>query len=237
MEMDNVTAHESQTVVITGAAGALGEAVARAAVARGATVAMIDLAQSVNDTGAAVGAKLCFGGVDLTDLDAVSQVLDEVRAKTGRIDAVLNIAGGFRWQTLEDGALDVWDMLYKTNVKTAATMCKAALPHLLASDAGSIVNVGALGAEKAGAGMGAYAASKAGVAKLTESLAEELKGRVRVNAVLPSIIDTPTNRADMPDADYSKWVALDDLASVILFLASADARAVTGALVPVNGQV
>jgi NAD(P)-dependent dehydrogenase (short-subunit alcohol dehydrogenase family) len=163
--------------------------------------------------------------------------MGEAKAKTGRLDALLNIAGGFRWQTLEDGDLGVWDALYAINVKTAATACKAALPHLVASGDGAIVNVGAAGALKAAAGMGAYAASKGGVMRLTESLAEELKGRVRVNAVLPSIIDTPANRKDMADADVSKWVAPDDLAEVMLFLASPSAKAVTGALVPVTGGV
>jgi NAD(P)-dependent dehydrogenase (short-subunit alcohol dehydrogenase family) len=226
-----------RTVVITGAGGAVGAAVAQAAAERGAIVAMIDMAEIRADRGAAGLEHVRLSGVDLSDFAAASRAMDEVRAKTGGLDALLNIAGGFRWQTLEDGAIDAWDLLYKINLKTAATACKAALPHLIASGEGRIVNVGALGAVKAGAGMGAYAASKAGVAKLTESLAEELKGRVTVNAVLPSIIDTPANRKDMPDADFSKWVAPADLAAVMLFLASAEARAVTGALIPVSGQV
>lgn len=232
---------KGKTVVVTGAGGVLGAAVARAAGERGAIVAMIDMveigAEIAADRGAAGPNHLRLSGVDLTDFPAASRAMDEVRAKTGRLDALLNIAGGFRWQTLQDGALDVWDFLYRINLKTAATACKAALPHLLASGDGRIVNVGALGAVKAGAGMGAYAASKAGIAKLTESLAEELKGRVNVNAVLPSIIDTPANRADMPGADPANWVAPADLAAVIVFLASAEARAVTGALVPVSGKV
>jgi NAD(P)-dependent dehydrogenase (short-subunit alcohol dehydrogenase family) len=124
------------------------------------------------------------------------------------------------------------------NVKTAANASRAAIPHLRASGSGRIVNVGANAAIKAAAGMGAYAASKAGVHRLTESLAEELKtDGVTVNAVLPSILDTGANRSDMPKADFSAWVAPDDLASVMLFLASEEARAVTGALVPVTGRV
>ena len=127
------------------------------------------------------------------------------------------------------------------NGHTAATRhvrLRAALPYLKQSDAGRIVNVGANGALKSAAGMGAYAASKAAVHRLTESLAEELKSStVTVNAVLPSILDTPQNRADMPDADPAKWVAPADLAAVILFLASPEARAVTGALIPVTGKV
>src|SRR5690606_38004069 len=119
---------------------------------------------------------------------------------------------------------------------TAVNACKAALPQLLESK-GAIVSVGANGAVKAAAGMGAYAASKAGVHRLTESLADELKGRVRVNAVLPSIIDTAANRADMPEADFSAWVRPEELARVMLFLASDEASAVTGALVPVTGRV
>ncbi|MEW6019792.1 MAG: SDR family oxidoreductase, partial [Pseudomonadota bacterium] len=127
---------------------------------------------------------------------------------------------------------------YAMNVKTAANASRAALPWLRRSAAGRIVNVGAMGAIKSAAGMGAYGASKAGVHRLTESLAEELKGEgITVNAILPSIIDTPANRADMPDADFSAWVSPADLAKVMLFLASPDARAVTGALLPVTGRV
>ena len=123
------------------------------------------------------------------------------------------------------------------NLKTATNLCRASLPALLAAGNGSIVNVGAGAALKAAGGMGPYAASKAGVHRLTEALAEELKGKVRVNAVLPSIIDTPQNRADMPSADFDSWVKPADLAAVINFLASDEARAVTGALLPVNGQL
>lgn len=124
------------------------------------------------------------------------------------------------------------------NVLTATNASRSAIPHLKRSASGRIVNVGANGALKASMGMGAYAASKAGVHKLTEALAEELKADgVTVNAVLPSIIDTPTNRADMPNADFSAWVTPADLAAAILFLASEEARAVTGALLPVTGRI
>ena len=130
-----------------------------------------------------------------------------------------------------------WDRMFALNAKTALTASKAALPHLIESR-GAIVNVGANAALKAGAGMGAYAASKAGVARLTEALAEELKDRgITVNAVLPSIIDTPANRADMPKADFGKWVKPGQLADVIVFLLSEKSQAITGALLPVTGRV
>jgi NAD(P)-dependent dehydrogenase (short-subunit alcohol dehydrogenase family) len=127
--------------------------------------------------------------------------------------------------------------MYALNVTTTLNASRAAIPHLIRSVAGRIVNVGALGALQAGSGMGPYAASKAGVHRLTEALAAEYKGRITVNAVLPSIIDTAANRADMPKADFSKWVAPKELADVILFLASDAASAVTGALLPVSGRV
>ena len=128
--------------------------------------------------------------------------------------------------------------MFAINLKTALNASRAALPYLLESGAGRIVNVGAQAAVHAPEGMGAYAASKAAVHRLTESLADELKLRgVTVNAVLPSIIDTPVNRADMPKADFSRWVSPADLAAVLLFLASDEARAVTGALIPVTGKV
>jgi NAD(P)-dependent dehydrogenase (short-subunit alcohol dehydrogenase family) len=180
---------------------------------------------------------ILLGGVDLTDASSAKSAFDRVRAQAGRIDALVNIAGGFRWETIGEGAADTWDLMYALNLKTAIVACQAALPHLLESPGGGIVNIGANAALKAGVGMGAYAASKAGVAKLTEALAEELKGRVTVNAVLPSIIDTPANRAEMPGADFSKWVGVEDLAHVIMFLVSKHARAVTGALIPVTGLV
>ena len=122
------------------------------------------------------------------------------------------------------------------NVATCANMCRAAIPHLVATG-GRIVNIGAGGAVKAGAGMGAYAAAKGGVHRLTEALAEELKDKVTVNAVLPSIIDTPANRKDMPNADFTAWVSPLELAEVIAFLLSDKAQAVTGALMAVNGRV
>jgi len=218
-----------KTVVITGASGILGSAVAARAEAEGAKVVRIDYAP-------APSAPLTFGGVDLTKPEIATQVMQAARDAAGSIDALLNIAGGFTWRTLAEGDLSAWEAMFAINLKTAVNACKAALPHLIAAN-GAIVNVGANGALKAGAGFGAYAASKQGVHKLTESLAEELKGKVRVNAVLPSTLDTPQNRKDMPNTDPSIWVAPDDLAKVMLFLASDDARAITGALVPVTGRV
>ena len=150
---------------------------------------------------------------------------------------LLNVAGAFRWQTVADGDPAAWDLLFSVNVKTTPNSCRAAIPHLRASRAGRIVNVGAYAALKAGAGMGAYTASKAGVHRLTEALAAEHKGKITVNAVLPSTIDTAANRADMPKSDFSKWVTPQELAEVILFLVSDAASAVTGALIPVAGRV
>jgi NAD(P)-dependent dehydrogenase (short-subunit alcohol dehydrogenase family) len=157
---------------------------------------------------------------------------------SGRLDGMINIAGGFRWEKLESGALETWDLMYRINLRTAVVACKTALPFLIESGNGRIVNIGAMGAIKAGAGMGAYAASKAGVAKLTEALAEELKDKgVTVNAILPSMIDTPRNRLDMPDADFSRWVAPAAIADVVAFLLTDAAAALTGALIPVAGRV
>lgn len=222
-----------KTVVITGAFGVLGRAAAEAAGNLGARVALIDLRTAPQSLAEPA---LVFAA-DLTEASAAARVMSEIRAHTGAIDALLNIAGGFVWEKFPDAAsLDAWERMFTLNLKTALTATKAALPHLREAK-GAIVNVGAAAAVRAGVGMGAYAASKQGVMKLTESLAEELKGQVRVNAVLPSILDTPQNRADMPKADPSAWVAPAELANVMLFLASPEASAVTGALVPVTGRV
>jgi NAD(P)-dependent dehydrogenase (short-subunit alcohol dehydrogenase family) len=178
------------------------------------------------------------GGMDLTDAVAAGAAIDAAADHFGGLDALLNIAGGFRWETLQTSMAESWHKLFLMNVQTAANASRAATPYLRKSQAGRIVNVGANAALKASLGMGPYAASKAGVHSLTQALAEELKADgVTVNAVLPSILDTPANRVDMPKADFSAWVAPDDLASVMLFLASEEARAVTGALIPVTGRV
>ena len=222
-----------RVIAITGGHGVLGRAVVEAALADGLKVAVIDHASGQS----APEGVLELGGVDLTDPDSATKAIDAVASHFGRLDALLNIAGGFVWQTTDD-ADPAWAKMFALNLTTALNASRAALPHLQASPEGRIVNVGANAALKSAAGMGAYAASKAGVHRLTESLAEEVKETsVTVNAVLPSILDTAQNRKDMPDADPAKWVAPSDLARVMLFLASPDSRAITGALLPVTGKV
>jgi NAD(P)-dependent dehydrogenase (short-subunit alcohol dehydrogenase family) len=225
---------DGKVVVVTGASGALGRVVAEVALARGARVAGVDHAPSQIP---ATGNRIEFGGVDLTDAAQAQKAVDTVAAHFGKIDALINIAGGFAFETVAEGDTRTWQRMYALNVLTALHASRAAISHLAASGAGRIINVGAMGALQASAGMGPYAASKAGVHRLTEALATELKGKITVNAVLPSTIDTPANRASMPKADFGKWVRPEELADVILFLASDAAGAVTGALLPVNGRV
>jgi NAD(P)-dependent dehydrogenase (short-subunit alcohol dehydrogenase family) len=225
-------------VVITGAAGVLGAAVARGFLSAGASLALMDRAAVTQDPlKDTADSHVFLDGIDLTDFAQAQRAMDTAASKLGGIDVLVNIAGGFRWETIADGSLETWDFLYAINLKTALCACKAALRYLPA-ESGRIVNVGAAAAAKAGAGMGAYTASKAGVAKLTEALAEELKEKaINVNAVLPTIIDTPANRADMPTADFTRWVAPQALADVIVFLSSHAARAITGASILVSGRV
>ncbi len=223
-----------RVIAITGAFGVLGSAVAKAAAAQGARLALIDFAPS----GRGLDGALILPGVDLTNAVRAGAAMDRVADHFGGLDVLLNIAGGFVWEKIEGGDWQSWPRLFNLNVLTATNASRAAIPHLRRSAAGRIVNVGSAAALKASLGMGAYAASKAGVHALTQALAEELKGdNITVNAVLPSIIDTPANRTDMPDTDPATWVAPADLAAVMLFLASEAATAVTGALLPVTGRV
>lgn len=228
-----------RVVVVTGAFGALGSAVARAFAARGARVALLDVApQPAPPLRAEFGnGHLLLGGVDLSEMEDTRKAMAAVAMRFGGIDVLVNVAGGFRWQTLADGEVETWDQLYSMNLRTAVVSCKAALPALIERGRGRIVNVGAGAAARAAAGMGAYAASKSGVQRLTESLSEEVKDHgITVNAILPGTIDTPRNRADMPDADFSRWVRPEGIAEVIVFLASEAAGAVTGAAIPVAGR-
>jgi NAD(P)-dependent dehydrogenase (short-subunit alcohol dehydrogenase family) len=227
-----------KVVAITGGFGQLGVAVVQGALAAGAKVAALDRAPAPA-TAVNLGEALVLGGLDLAEPDVAASALDAVGQKFGGLDALVNIAGTFRWEELEQGSVDTWDLLYRVNLRSAVSTSRAALPHLTKRGGGRIVNIGAgAAAAKAAAGMGAYTASKAGVAKLTEALAAEVKDRgITVNAILPSTIDTPANRADMPKADFSRWVAPKSIADTIVFLLSDAARDITGALIPVSGRV
>ena len=223
---------QQKFVAVTGAAGALGSTVTSTLAGAGYRVIGIDHAQKISG-GSALALELA--GVDLTVPAAAKKAFERVKTQCGSLSALVNLAGGFAWETIEEGRIETWDRLFNLNLRTTLNATQAALPLLLAHG-GSIVNVGA--AAKAAKGMGAYAASKSAVARLTESLAAELLTRgVRVNAVLPSTLDTPANRAQMPDAPFDRWVSTAALADVIAFLISDAAAAVTGALVPVTGQV
>jgi NAD(P)-dependent dehydrogenase (short-subunit alcohol dehydrogenase family) len=227
-----------RTVLITGAFGALGAAVARKFAADGAQLILIDRAAIPASAQQQFSAPHQLrGGIDLTQAAATAAAVRTASTAAGGLDVLVNVAGGFQWQPLAEGALDVWDTMFAMNLKTAVNACSAALPFLGARGAGRIINIGAGAAARGAAGMGPYAASKAGVERLTESLAEELKERnITVNSVLPGTLDTARNRADMPSADFSRWVAPEAVADVVAFLASDAARAVTGAAIRVFGR-
>jgi len=214
----------ARTVIVTGAFGHLGSTVADHFEALGDVVARIDYTPAPHGS-----PTHHIGGVDLTDPAAAEAALSLIADRLGAPSVLVNIAGGFVWEALSDGDPATWERMFRMNALTAVTMCKTCLPKLRQQPGAAIVNIGAAAAAKADAGMGAYAASKAAVAKLTESLAAELADTdVTVNAVLPTIIDTPTNRADMPDADTANWVSAEDIARVIAFLASSGARSISG---------
>ena len=218
-----------KTAIVTGAAGILGAAVAEECEAQGARTVLIDVAAGFADGS---GARL---ELDLTDAAAVAEAI----AGVGEFDIVCNIAGGFDMGPKVFEITDAhWRALFDINVTTLRNMLSATLPKLVAQGRGSVINVGALGALQGLASMGAYTAAKSVVMRLTEAASEEVRRQgVNVNAVLPSLIDTPRNRADMPNADHSTWVAPESLAKVICFLASDAAADIHGALIPVRGRV
>jgi len=229
------SAGSSQPIVaITGAHGALGQAIAAAFEANGAVVCRIDRSPATNGPGPG----LAIGDVDLADAASTTKAFDAIGARFGRLDVLVNVAGGFEWEKLAGGSIETWDRLYAINVRTTVNASQAALPWLAkAGTDGRIVNIAAAASAHATAGMGAYSASKAGVVRLTEALADECKSTgPTVNAILPTIIDTARNRADMPDADFSRWVRPMEIAQVAIFLASPGASAVTGAAILVGAR-
>ena len=228
----------ARSVIITGAFGALGGAVARRFAAEGDRLGLIDRAAPPDWARSAFGAPHQLrGGIDLADERAAGAAVAALGAGLGGLDVLVNVAGGFQWELVARGSVATWQAMFDMNLRTALVACQAAIPLLAARGGGRIINIGAGAAGRAAAGMGAYTASKAGLERLTEALAAELRDQqILVNTILPGTIDTPRNRADMPDADFARWVAPDAVADVVAFLASEGARAVTGAAIRVFGR-
>lgn len=229
---------DDRCVLVTGAAGNLGRAVAQAFAARGAALVLADArAENLQRAFGGEDARRMFAPVDLLDQAGVEAAVAAAVGRFGRIDVLCNLAGGFRMGTLAHQTADAdWNAMFDINVRTLLRTTTAVVPKMIEAGGGRIVNVGAFAAQKGAALMGAYVAAKSAVIRVTETLSAELRDKgINVNCVLPTIIDTPENRAAMPDADPKRWVAPEDLASVILFLASDAARAIHGAAVPVAG--
>ena len=229
---------EGQTVLITGAAGNLGQAVAKAFGARGANLVLIDLKHEALARAFSRDSKTQFlAATNLLDQAQVNETVTKAADRFGRIDVLCNIAGGFRMgEAVHETSDATWNFLFDINARTLLHAVRAVVPRMLTARSGKIINVGAFAAQRGAPRMGVYTAAKSVVIRLTEAMAAELRNNgINVNCVLPTIIDTPENRAAMPDADANRWVAPADLASTILFLASPAARAIHGAALPVSG--
>jgi NAD(P)-dependent dehydrogenase (short-subunit alcohol dehydrogenase family) len=231
--------YSNRVVIVTGAAGNLGQAVARAFNNAGADIALADRGSGRLETTYAdlAGSAHCFiaPAADLTDPGAVGAMVEAAYKHFGRLEILVNVAGGFRaGRPLHETPLSEWDLMLNQNARSVFITCQAVIPHMLRQGYGKIINIASRAALGGTAFQAAYSASKTAVVRLTESMAAELKDSgINVNCVMPGIIDTPPNRAAMPSADFSKWVTPQAVADVILFLASEGARAISGASLPV----
>ena len=227
-----------QTVIVTGASGHLGRAVVEAFAVRGANLVLAARSKATLEARfGEEGAARAYVAADLTreaDAEALARTADE---RFGRIDVLVNAAGGFRaGEAVHETSDETWRFLFGVNARTMFCASRAVVPWMLAHGGGRIVSVAASAALQGKAGMGAYSASKAAVVRLTEAMSAELRDRgINVNCVLPTTLDTPENRKAMPDVDPSRFVAVADLACIIVFLASPAARPIHGAAIPVAG--
>lgn len=232
---------DGQVVVVTGATGNLGGAVVRAAIDAGAHVVLLDRnatrqAELFADLD---GTKhLALAGVDMTNVEAVEDAVAQVLARYGGIDALIHTVGGFEaGKPVHETTAEMWQSMHEKNARTTFLLCRAVLPQMLQQQSGKIVTIGAIAGKHGGANLAGYAASKAAVINLTETLSAEVrKHGINVNCVLPGTIDTPENRAAMPTADHSRWVAPESLAAAILYLCSDAARDVHGVALAVEGR-
>jgi NAD(P)-dependent dehydrogenase (short-subunit alcohol dehydrogenase family) len=231
-----------QVVVIAGGTGGLGKAVSLAFLREGAKVIATyrrdEEFLSLKDAAGSNQSLLEGHLVDVTDESATVDFIGRVLANHGKLDALVNAVGGYAGGTkLWDVNAAVLDQMLALNLRSGFALARAALPAMLRAGHGSIVSVAAKAAVDHGAGAGAYAASKAAAVALMDSLAADCKGTgVRVNSILPSIIDTDANRKAMPDADFASWPKPLDIATVILFLCSDSATTIHGAAIPVYGN-
>ncbi len=233
---------QGKVAIITGGTGGLGTAVVGELLAAGASVAVPyqhehDWERLRTSLGAGASTALHGAAIDLTDEPAVAAYYTSVAQEHGGIDILVNLAGGFAGgDPLHKTPWSLWQQQLDVNLKTTVISCQAAVPHMIGRG-GAIVNVSSRTATQPGGYLAAYAAAKRAVLQLTEAMAAELRDQdITVNAILPSVIDTPANRAATPSGDYSKWVQPVDIARVILFLVGPTARIVSGAHVPVYGK-
>jgi NAD(P)-dependent dehydrogenase (short-subunit alcohol dehydrogenase family) len=230
-----------KVVIVTGSVGNLGLATAHACQEAGAKTVLVDrsndrLHDNYPDLVDSPDHFLA-GGVDLTNPESLGRMVQSACERFGRIDALVNTVGGYRGgQTVHEMDLGDWDFLLGINLRTTLLCCRAVIPQMLLQRRGKIVNVASRDGLMGSAGYSAYSASKSAVLRLTESMAAELKNsNINVNCIMPGTIDTPQNRRAIPNGDFSKWVAPEAIADVILFLISDAARAISGAAVPVYG--
>jgi NAD(P)-dependent dehydrogenase (short-subunit alcohol dehydrogenase family) len=232
---------KDKTIIITGANGNLGRATAHAFATQGARLALVGrnqqaLTETRNALGATIEAEVFV--TDLLQPQSVSAMVDCVARRFGQIHVLANLAGGFTMGPPVHETTDAdWDSMMDLNARTVFNCARATIPWLLVAGGGRIINISARAAISGSGHMAPYCASKAAVITLTESLADELKHQgINVNCLLPGTLDTPQNRAAMPDQDHATWVSPAALADVILFLASDAARGITGAAIPVYGR-
>ena len=229
---------KDRTVMVTGATGNLGQALAAAFAQQGARLVLLGRqTDAMRIVFGEEGPDRLYLATDLLDAQQVSAAFNAAVHRFARVDVLCNLAGGFRMGPAVHQTEDsTWDLLEDINVRTLLNMARVVVPHMIECGGGKIINVGAFAAQRGVAAMGAYCAAKSSVMRLTESMAAELRERnINVNCVLPTIMDTPENRSAMPDADPARWVAPEDLANVIVFLASPAARAIHGVALPVTG--
>ena len=236
-----MTDFKDRVVVVSGAAGNLGAAVSHAFASSGSKTGLLDRRpgrlQEVCGQLADDPSHLLIGNVDMTDQESVEDSIQQVVDTHGRVDILINTIGGFRGgDPVHETSLEDWDFMFNLNTRSVFLACRAAVPHMLKQGSGKIVNIGARPGVKGAANSAAYSGAKSAVIRLTESLSEELKDQgINVNCVLPGHVDTPKNREQTPEADFSRWVSPSAVADVILFLASDQANAIHGSCIPAYG--